>query len=286
MVISVGYGMMWLLTRVLSVIPEWFLDNLCRVLAFVAFDVLRVRRELILNNIAIAYPQLSKQERITMGRSSLYHFAVTTLETLLGGVNDFTNNVQNLDCEPIDQAMKDGRGMYILCIHSGNFEVLGSYVSLRWRSVTVPVKHVGRGGVDRFIHAQRLRYNIDPVRTKEKGDGYRAIVKALGEGRPVGFVIDQSRPGQPKIPLFGKPAKTSTSVAGIWRKNPAPLIPLHIKRIKFNHHVVQALPPIHPQLSEDRDKDLLDHSLLFNQAVEALVRMAPEQYWWMHNRWK
>jgi Kdo2-lipid IVA lauroyltransferase/acyltransferase len=281
-----SYGLMWVLTRFLALLPEGLLDMACRGLSYFAFDVLRLRRKLILENIAIAYPSLSMAEKIEMGRTSLYHFAVTTLETLLGSVRDFTAGITVKDVRALDDAFKSGGGMYLLCIHSGNFEALGSFVSRKWASVTVPVKHVGHGGVDRFVHAQRLKYQIEPIRSKIKGDAFRAIIKAIDEGRPVGFVIDQSRPGQPRIPLFGKPAKTSTSTAGIWRKKPAALIPLHIKRLGFNRHEVTSLAPLKLELSNDLAADLLVHAKQMNEAVESLIRLAPDQYWWIHNRWK
>ena len=280
------YYLMWFVTRVLGLIPIFILDCVARFLAFFAFDILRVRRSLILKNISIAFPSLSNGEKVRMGRASFYHFVVTLLETMLGGPQNMLANITFENPELMDQAMAKNKGVYLTCIHSGNFEVLGAAISTRWRPVTVPVKFVGKGGFDRYIHEQRQRYHIVPVRNVKRGDGYRAIRDALTEGRPVGFMLDQARPGEPRLPLFGHPAKTNTSLAAIWRRQRSSLLPLLVIRERFGVHRIKFYPEVELSVTDDLEKDIVDHSILFNKIVELLVRDAPAQYWWIHNRWK
>lgn len=280
------YWLTWIFARILGITPVVVLETTAQCLAVFAFDILRIRRSLILNNIAIAFPEMSLSERARLGRSSLKHFVMTMLETFRGGNTNMLAGVTFRNPEIMDEAMAQGKGVYLLCTHCGNFEVLGAAVSTRWRPATVPVKHVGHGGFDRYVHEQRVRYNLNPIRRTKKGEGYLAIRKALAEGRPVGFMLDQARPGEPRLPLFGKLAKTNTSLAAIWRRCEAPLIPLYCRRTGFGKHEVVFLPEVKPVSTGDADQDVIDHSLAYNKLVEQIVRACPEQYWWIHNRWK
>lgn len=262
------------------------LDVLARALAVLVFDVLRIRRNLILSNLAIAFPHMPETERCRTGRLSIYHFVATAFETFRGGNTNMLAHVQWTNSEVMDQAMARQKGCYLLCAHMGNFEVLGAAIASRWASPTIPVKFVGHGGFDRYVHEQRVRYGILPVRSQRKGDGYRSIQQALAEKRPVGFMLDQARPGQPRLPLFGKPAKTNTSLAFIWQRHPAPLVPLYCRRISFARHEVVFLPEMHPAQTDQPEQDVLNQSLAYNTIVEQMIRACPEQYWWIHNRWK
>ena len=101
----------------------------------------------------------------------------------------------------------------------GNWEAMGA----AWALVTpahVLVKKVGSSSVDRFVSELRDRNGFLTVKRKKKGDGFSAIRDVLARGEIVGFVMDQARPGEPKLPFFGRPAKTNTSFAAIWRQDP------------------------------------------------------------------
>ena len=162
---------------------------------------------------------------------------------------------------------------------------MGISISYFFRKATVPVKKLGNGGFDRYVHEQRQRYTLDPIRRTKKGEAFAAIKNALTEGRPVGFMMDQSRPGEPRMALFGVPAKTNTSLAAMWSKCPAPMVPVISRRTKFEHYEVTFLPEIvMPKIQTEQD--ILHQSAEYNRIVEQIICMCPEQYWWIHDRWK
>lgn len=280
------YWLTWAFAQFISLIPIFILEIAAQALAVIGFDVLRVRRKLILKNIEIAFPDMPIAQRCKMGRASIRHFVTTVFETIRGVRYPLNAGIAFLNPEIMDAAVAKNRGVYLLCTHTGNFEVLGAAVSTRWRSVTVPVKFVGHGGFDRYVHEQRLKVGLDPVRSTKKGGGFLAIRKALAEKRPVGFMLDQARSGQPRLPLFGKPAKTNTSLAAIWRRCEAPQIPLYSRRVGFGKHEVTFLPEVQLTLTDDPEQDVIEHSIAYNKVVEEIIRACPEQYWWIHNRWK
>ncbi len=280
------YYVTWVLARIIGSLPSSFLDKTSHGLTWLLFDLLRVRRELILNNIQIAFPEMAVAERQRIGRASIYHFIATLFETIEGGPRNLIRDVQYVDRHHMDEAMAKGQGVFLVCVHMGNFEVLGASISQTWKALTVPVKYVGSGGFDRYVHSQRCRYGIDPVRRTTKGSGFMAIRKALDEGRPAGFMLDQARHGEPRLPLFGRPAKTNTSIAAIWKKCPVPMIPVYCQRRSFGSHEIHFLPELIPVQSVSGSDDVIAQSIEYNKVVEDIVRRCPEQYWWLHNRWK
>jgi len=262
-------------------------DRAAWYLAVFVFDVLRLRRRLILRNLTIAFGKtIPDNEKIRIGRESVYNFALTMVEFLRSGGSDIAGAININGAEHIREALARNQGVYILCFHLGNWEAMGAACTRFVAPSHVLVKRVGSSGVNRFVSETRARNGFLAVRRQGKGDGYKAIVKALGRGEIIGFVMDQARPGNPRLPFFGRPAKTNTSFAAIWRRHPAPIVPAYIVRKSIGSHVIEFLPEVKLDMTPDEMQDVLRHSEQFNRVVEGAVRRKPEQYFWMHNRWK
>jgi Kdo2-lipid IVA lauroyltransferase/acyltransferase len=86
--------------------------------------------------------------------------------------------------------------------------------------------------------------------------------------------------------LFGKPAKTNTSLGAIWDRCPAPIITGYTERIGFARHVVHLMTVPSFESIGDPHADILNRAAICNRLVEDIVRRCPEQYWWVHDRWK
>jgi KDO2-lipid IV(A) lauroyltransferase len=267
--------------------PRWS-GRLARAMAVLVFDVLRIRRQRIMSNLRLAFgPDRSDAELARIGRASVENFALTALEFLRSGHDgDIAANVELRGGEHMRAALAQGHGVYVLCFHLGNWEAMGAKVTRALAPAHVLVKKVGSGGMDRFVSETREKNGFLTVKRRSKGDGYRAIKEVLQRNEIVGFVMDQARPGEPKLPFFGHPAKTNTSLAAIWRRAPAPIVPGFIRRTGVDRHVLEFFPELTLETTEDAARDVETHTTQFNAVVEACVRKAPEQYFWMHNRWK
>ncbi len=255
-------------------------------LAMLVFDVLRLRRALVLRNLRLAFPDMTEAARVKVGRASLYNFALTSFELFRSGRHDIAAAVTIQGEEHIRTALAQGRGVYILCFHLGNWEAMGAACNRQLAPSYVLVKKVGSGGVNRFVSELRERNRFLIVKREKKGDGLTAIRDILKRGEIVGFVMDQARPGEPKLPFFGHPAKTNTSLAAIWRRYPAPIVPACITRTGLGVHVLTFYPELDIKAGSNAATDILEHSVQFNAVVETHVKEHPEQYFWVHNRWK
>ena len=275
------------LSFIISLVPAKILEITAHLLSILSFSVLRVRRNLMLKNLDIVYKEsktYSQKKKIAY--LSCYNFFLTCFEFLKERKGNLSNQVQVRNQEYIDQALAQKKGAYIVCIHMGNWEALCGAASKRIAPAHVIVKKVGPKGMDDFVTKMRKKNGFNSIRRGKKGQTLETIKKKLDKNEIVGFVIDQRRPKSPKINFFGKPAKTNTSFAYIWRLKPAPVIPVFITRTKFNHHKAHILEPVKLIKTNNPEQDLLDHSKIFNQTVEQMILSCPEQYFWLHNRWE
>ncbi len=278
--------MQWLSARIRKLKPET-LSRMATVLTWIAFDLLRLRRGLVLNNLTIAFGDtLSPQEKIQLARKSYYHFSLTVLEVLATTGSEIAQNCTIVGEEYLQDALAQGKGALILCGHLGNWECLAGALHRNFTQVHVVVKKVGGDGMNRFVDERRAAIGMQSVPRNTNMGAMRAIIRRLQENHIVGFVMDQSRPGEPRLPFFGKPAKTNTGLATIWRRTQAPVLPAFIRRVGVNKHVVTILPPISEKYREESQDEGLEASTQFNEMMEHMIRQAPEQYFWLHNRWK
>lgn len=264
------------------------LDRLARGCAVLAYDILRFRRRLILNNLTIAYGhEMSKADRVHVGRESVRHVFLTFFEFLRSVRIPLLEETTAEGVEHVTNALAQGKGAYILCGHHGNWEVMGAAGT---RFAGAPnhgiVKEMRQKGADQLVDELRRKNGMYPIYRKPAGSALKAIRETLRANELVGFVLDQARPGAPRIPFFGTPAKTQTSLAVIWRKYPAPIIPVSVHRLSPGRHHITVWPALDVHATDDSQQDVLRITEQCNAMLEKMIRTCPEQYFWLHDRWK
>ncbi len=272
---------------ILSQLQARSIDRLAKILTFLSFNICRIRYSIVMKNLHIAFGnEKSEAEFKSIAKLSYYHLTLTALEFLRSRRISIAGNVSFVGREHIDAALNLGQGCYILCIHLGNWEAFGAAVSQAITPAHVVVKRVGSTSIDRFVCELRDYNKLFVFNRKKKGDAIRGIREILKKGEIVGFVMDQARSGEPRLPFFGKDATTNTALASLSRRFPAPIIPGFIRRVGVGQHVVEFLPALRFEASEDRERDVLQQTQEFNSVIEDMIRRYPEQYLWLHNRWK
>jgi len=120
------------------------------------------------------------------------------------------------------------------------------------------------------------------------GDTLSAAVKALRTGRVLGYVIDQSEPNRNAIypTFFGVPAATAATPAVLSRRTGAPVVFTLSLPLGGGRHRVIIEGPLFPPETGDRHRDALAFMQDLNDRLEGWVRRYPEQWYWLHRRWK
>lgn len=267
---------------------KWGRVAFAYLLAFLLFRIFKLRRKLVIKNIETAFGDFySKKEQTRIAFLSYFNFLQTIFEFLGAIDGKLADHVEIENAEYLDELLKRGQGVFILCCHMGSWEAMGGAYNRRFGPTHVIVKKVGNDNSDRFVREQRLKNDFRFIdRSGGKGSATKAILKAIRKGEMIGFVMDQSRPGEPYLPFFNKPAKTNTGLGYFAIKSGAPVVASYAHRVAPGKHKVFIGKEIELPTEGTEDERVLESARRFNIEVEKVIRTCPEQYFWMHNRWK
>jgi KDO2-lipid IV(A) lauroyltransferase len=256
--------------------------------AFLVFDVLRIRRSVILQNLNLVFGNTKTfPEKKMMARKSIASFVATSLEFIASKHLFPKAKVTFIHPEYIQNALKKNEGMYSICLHMSNWEFLCHANSVLYGPVHVVVKKISKGAVEDWI--QNLRRHIGYALISREG-GHRAttqLFQCIENKGIIGFIADQKRPKGEKLPFFGKIASTNNSLAKLYLRKKAPIIAAIIKRKKPGEFEITYYPEF--EIKEDPSLShaqiVTENTLRMNQLVEKMILENPEEYFWMHNRW-
>jgi KDO2-lipid IV(A) lauroyltransferase len=243
------------------------------------------RRAIALANLARALGGLHPApERHRLARRSFQHLGMTFVETcglFFRPPASILARVEMNGGERLREAAAQGKGVLVLTAHYGNWELLGAAHILSGLPLSVVARPLDQPLLERLAARLRRRAGIELI---DKRHGLRDVLQALRQGRMVGILLDQNaaRSEGVFVPFFGVPASTSKGLALIALRTRAPVVPVFIRRLGAGRHRVEvgaALPP-------PADDDVVAYTAAFNRAIEAAIRQAPEQWFWMHNRWR
>jgi KDO2-lipid IV(A) lauroyltransferase len=184
----------------------------------------------------------------------------------------------------VREAHAKGKGVLILTLHMGNWEFLPiSFISQGFK-VTPLYRPLDSEPIDRFILTYRQRFGGKPI---SKRNSMRKILSALKRQECVGILLDQNteRKSSVFVDFFGHPASTNKGLALIALKTGAPVLPVYIVSCGMRYEVVVGpqIPLINSGRKED---DILANTQAYNRIIESIIRKHPEQWLWIHQRWK
>jgi KDO2-lipid IV(A) lauroyltransferase len=125
------------------------------------------------------------------------------------------------------------------------------------------------------------------VEVVDKRDAVRPVLAALRKGRMVGILLDQnaSRREGVFVPFFGRLASTSRAMALLALRTETPIVPAFTHRVAPGRHVIEIHPAI-PMPESPDEAAVLELTGRCTAVIEEAVRAAPEQWLWMHDRWR
>jgi KDO2-lipid IV(A) lauroyltransferase len=263
-------------------------DWLVRSLAALWYRLDRRHRRITLANLELAYGEaLSPAARERLARGVFCHFvrfAWEMLELLLAPLAVIRRKVVIVGEEHAQAAAALGRGIVAIAAHTGNWEYTVMGYGLKYRPVAVVGREMDHPGAARLVRYLRERGGNAMV---DKQKGLKGILGHLRQNRSVGIVIDQNTTteGGLLVDFFGKPART-TPVAALLARRGVPVLPTLSRRLADGRHLMVILPPLPLTKTADPEADIQRHLEAQSRVIEAWVRTCPEQWLWLHRRWK
>ena len=185
--------------------------------------------------------------------------------------------------EYLEDAKNDGKGAIVIALHSGNWELLGGILASEGYPL-ISVAMQQQGDADRFINEYRTMMH-QHVTYKT---GVREMVKELHKGSFIGLIMDQDPGDQGQlVPFFGYETLTPVGPAAMARMQDVPIIPVTIRFDEYTEkHKITVHPPIYAEKTDDRKRDIAVTLTILNEWLEDYIRRYPEDWFWLHNRWK
>ncbi|MBI4012899.1 MAG: lysophospholipid acyltransferase family protein [Candidatus Rokubacteria bacterium] len=259
------------------------------VLGELAYWLLPGRRRVALGNLALAFgPALAPPGRRAIARASFRHLGVTAVECcrlFFGPPGAMLQRIRLEGVEHIKGALAEGRGALYLGAHFGNWELLAAAHALTGLpGLHVVVRPLDNPFLDALVVAGRERAQLRLIPKRKALTGVRA---ALARGECVGILLDQNAGREGVfVPFFGRLASTSRSLAVLALKTGAPVVPAFIHRLADGEHQATLEPAVSLVRTGQLDHDVEVNTARFTEVIERHVRAHPEQWFWVHRRWK
>ncbi|MGE5345422.1 MAG: lysophospholipid acyltransferase family protein [Acidithiobacillales bacterium] len=246
------------------------------------------RRKLALQNLALAYPEKGQDEIEALSVAVFEHFggmAADVLHAFDEPIDAFLSRIAIEGIEYPRAALASGRGFFFLTPHLGSWE----YAALATAAHGFPVSVVGRPLdnplLDRLVQRLRTRSGNAVI---PKADAARPILKLLREGGTIGILADQRarKPDAVIVPFFGRPAATTSSLARLVDRTEALVVLAACIRIAPARYRLRFEPPIDVRTLAPDEREPGPLTARFNREMERLIREHPEQWLWLHNRWR
>ena len=286
--------MRWLIAP-FKIIP-WTLDKapwgvskfVGKCLGVLWYDVLRIRRQVVIDNLAIAFPEKSLAERRRFGRQAMIEFCT--------GIVQYSHipflDSKSLDRffviegqEHLERAREKGRGVLLMTLHLGNGDLAVAGLGLQGLPVHLVSKVMKAEWLNKLWFGMRERVGVRFIPPRNSSF---AILKALKRKEIVIFVNDQFT-GPPigiKAKFFGRDAGTAVGLATMAERSGASLVPVYNVRLPDGRVRIVFEAEIPFESKGDHDESLAHMTQVYNDRLEQYVRICPEQWMWLHKRWK
>lgn len=264
--------------------------KLARVMGSLWFRWDSRHRGIVQNNLTMAFgDELTCDQKTVISRNTFIHLA----NVLLDLPSLLNLNKDNLDkyitftgLENLYGVLGKGKGVLVMASHFGNWELMSLAFSLRFRPFHVVVRPLDNAFLNRLIDHIRCRGGN---RTIPKIGSVRDILRLLRQDDAVALLIDQNADWYEAVfvPFFREIACTNKALATLALRTGAAVLPVYNFRLPDGRYQMVFEPEV--QLIRTGDSmlaDIEENTALFNRIIEGYIRKHPEQWFWLHQRWK
>ncbi len=264
-------------------LPQAWLLRLGGVLAWVLAPLLGRRRRYARRNLALCFPQMDGPARERLLHATLRATVTGLLESLRGWFAPSSTLRGLADVEGLEYlraARAGGRGVLLVTGHSPHLELGGRILSeASGEPVAIVVRRQGSACLERFIDGGRRRAFVDTIGKKDM----RGLLRTLSGGGIVAYAGDQDFSYQNAfVPFFGIQAATVTAIPELARRGNASVLAYWFQREQDGRYRLWIEPPTPDWPSGDALADAAGYM----SRLERVVRRHPEQYLWVHRRFK
>lgn len=280
------YWPLWfglLLLRLSAFLPYRVMRMLSHGLAFLVYILLPSRKHIAEVNIRLCFPELTDAEVQTMVKGSIYSTAMSFFETALawwGSGKRMEQMIHFEGVENIELEKKNNRGIILLGGHYTTLEISGRLLTYYMRDFH-PVYKAARNKLFNTIMVNSREKSISALL---ENSNMRKIISTLKKGKAIWYAPDQDFGPNNTVfaPFMGVETSTLVATSRLAKLSGAAVIPFYSTRLDNGEYTIRFGKALEDFPSEDDAKD----ASKINSAIEEHVRQYPEQYLWVHRRFK
>ena len=283
------YALAWLLIRGISILPRPVARAAGIGLGQLVYLLHGKLRRVGMRNLQLAFPDKSAHERRKILRGEFTSLGRQLAEVCLFPSytpENVTKIVVYDGFENFERAEARGKGVIYLTAHLGGWELSAFAHSIQGHPLHVVMRGMDNPFLDRFItHLRTMHGN----RAVDKGNFVRGLLSAMKAGETVGILMDTNMTPRQGVfvDFFGIPACTASGLARIALRTDAAVVPgftiwdreLRKYRLRFD-------PALALIRTGHEEADIVANTALFTKVIEQYVRRYPDQWLWVHRRWK
>lgn len=264
-------------------------ERLAHLLGVLACDVLRIRRSVVDDNLRHAFPEMSAERRRALARQMWTHLFLMIAEIVHARrkihATNWRDYITLYRADDLVRGMLDEQPTVLVTAHFGNFELAGYLLGMFGLPTVTVARPLDNPYLDRYLN--QFRGATGQYMVSKHGSA-GLIDQMLRRGASLTLLGDQA--AGPKgcwVQFFGRPASAHKAIALFALGHNGPLLVTYGRRVGRALHYETGLwdlaDPGAPGYKLDTVPLLTQW---YSERLEALVRLSPEQYWWLHRRWK
>ena len=283
------YAVVWTLVKLLGLLPRGIARAVGGGVGTVAYRLQGRLRKTGLRNLEVAFPEKSDAERERILRRLYRNLGWLLAEFCQMPKYTPQNTRFFLRYEGLEKylaARERGKGVLIVTGHLGAWELSSYYHSLMGYPMSIVIRRLDNAKVDRLVNEIRCLHGN---RVLHKDDFARGLLGAMRHGETVGILMDTNMtpPQGVFVPYFGRLACTASGLARVALKTGAAVLPGFMVREEAEwKYVLRFGEEIPLTVTDDDEADALANTAKFTAVIEEYVRRYPEQWLWVHRRWK
>ena len=287
---TLRYGLLRTALALVGLLPLGWAQALGRALGSAAFHLAPGERKKALASLSIAFPEMTDAARLDLARRCFRHLGTAALEVAVAPRLSQGQFDRLVDCSgdalaAMDRAHTAGKGAVCVAAHLGNWELQAWGVARHG----LPLHAVGKENVDprltRLVDRFRAAGGVRNIWRGQPGAAV-SLLRTLRKGELLAMLIDQDTNVQNVfVPFFGRLAATPRAAADlVLRTGAAALVCLVHKREDGTYR--PSSEEVEVPRTGDPERDAVELTARFTARIEAAIRAHPEQWVWMHQRWK
>jgi KDO2-lipid IV(A) lauroyltransferase len=274
-----------------KVLPTKVMNSLLRGLSSFAYWVDKKHHHIINANLKLAFgDSMSQKRRDEIGKRVYYNLLQIIIGFMKRGdktSDEILKNIEFKNEHILKEYIDQNKKIIFVTGHYSNWELLPLVITAKFG-----IKLVGVGRkldsklMDKILFKNREKFGVEMVYRK---GAIKNLLKALKNGKAVGLLLDQhlgAKQGGIEVEFFGHKALHSPSASILARSFDIAVIPAYISTDDYINYTVIFYEPLSPIKTENKEQDIKSMTQAQAKAMEDVIRAKPDEWFWVHKRWK